>query len=76
MSSVSQAVSTSTFTSTFKIMDNFVQLGRRIDMFRPNHVICNMVTFFQLMMLIDEGQYQQAMVCYILLNDVLPAFVV
>ena len=57
-------------------MDSFVQLGRRIDMFRPNHVISNIVTFFELMMLIEDGHYQQAMVCYILLNDVLPAFVV
>ena len=45
-------------------------------MHRPNHVISNIVTFFELMMLIEDGHFQQAMVCYMLLNDVLPAFIV
>ena len=57
-------------------MDNFIQLARWIDMFCPNHVISNIVTFCELLMLIEDGHYQHAMVCYVLLNDILPAFVV
>ena len=57
-------------------MDHYVQMGRRMDVFRPSHIISNVVTFFEMMNLIDNGQFQAAMVCFLLLNDVLPAFIV
>ena len=57
-------------------MDNYVQMGRRMDVFRPTHVISNLITFFEMLNLIDNGQFQAAMVVYLFLNDVLPAFVV
>ena len=57
-------------------MDNYVQMGRRMDVFRPTHVISNLITFFEMLNLIDNGQFQAAMVVYLFLNDVLPALVV
>ena len=70
---INQIVSSVNFCGNFvklkqKNMDNFVALGRRIDVFRPNHVISNLVTFFELLLLIDDDQYQAVMECFILLN--------
>ena len=57
-------------------MDNYVQMGHIMDVFRPTHVISNLITFFEMLNLIDNGQFQAAMVVYLFLNDVLPAFIV
>ena len=49
--------------------------ARSINIDLPTHIISNSVTFFYLLTLIEGKDYCQAMMIFIMLNDVFPAFI-
>ena len=53
-----------------------VFLGRKYNFFFPNMVTSTTVTVIQMFAMLDEQNFREAFIILLLLNDVIPAYIV